>query len=592
MKSGLLRRWAFVTVCAIGLAGAQARAETLAEAVELAYRTNPNIQAQRASLRALDESYVQARAGFGLSAGVQGSRTDYVLKRSDRFSSAFQEFDATTNSANLTVQQSVYTGGRLSARTDAASNDIRAGRQQLRRAEIDLMVRVVQAYVSVRRDEQSQTIARELVNVLESQLSDTGAKFEVRQVTATDQAQVRARLAQARTQLANAEAQLNASRAAYLALVGRNPGSLDPEPQLAALPPTVEAAFDLAEAQNPQLLQAQFTEQASRARVAEAKAQRRPQLSIRGTAARNASAPWFTNPIDETASIAAVVSQPLFTGGALTSQIRQAVEQNNRDRLLIEDARRQMIQNVSQGWEQLTGARNALISQQDEAQADETAFYGVREEEKVGLRSTLEILNAAQELAYAQLAVIRGRANEYVSRVQLLGLIGTLTVDDLSPGAEPYDFTANFDKVKNKGALPWEAGLRAIDRMAGTPIGAPRPAATEPVDRPSSMSSLPAPPPPAAETKPPASLVQIMQSTRTIPADAQSSGANDPNGPVSTNRQAEPTVPVGTTQASPVPPVGAPLTAAPPVTGPPSPTNQPAVPLNGLPQAPPPASVR
>ncbi len=535
MKSGLLRRWALTTVCAFGLTGAAfqaVQAETLAEAVELAYRTNPNIQAQRASLRALDESYVQARSGFGLNAGVQVSRNEFMLKRSGPQGG---EAQATTNSASLSIQQPIYSGGRLSARTNAAEADIEAGRQQLRRFELDLMVRVVAAYVNVRRDERVLQIARDLAKVLEDQLTDTDAKFEVRQVTATDQAQARARLAQARTQLANAEAQLNASRANYVALVGRAPGSLEPEPAIEGLPPTVDAAFDLAEAQNPQLLQSQFTEQASRARVAEVRSQRRPQLSLRATAARNPTSQFATNPIDESITLSAVVSQPLFTGGALTSQIRQTVEQNNRDRLLIEDARRNMIQSVAQGWEQLAGARGALLSQQQEVQADETAFYGVREEEKVGLRSTIEILNAIQELAAAQLSLARGRANEYVSRVQLLAQIGSLSLDDLSPGANSYDPARNFDKVHNKGALPWEAGLRAIDRIAGAPIGGLRPAATEPAGRPTAASALPGAPPPAAEVKPSVTIDEIMASTRQIPVDA--------SAPVSTNRQAETTVP-------------------------------------------------
>jgi outer membrane protein/S-layer protein transport system outer membrane protein len=537
MKSGLLRRWALTTACALGLAGVAetAWAETLAEAVELAYRTNPSLQAQRASLRALDESYVQARSGLGLGAAAQVSRTETMLKREERATGRIAEDQATGNAESLSVQQPVYSGGRVSARTNAASADIESGRQQVRRSEIDLMVRVVSAYVGVRRDEEILRISRDLVQVLQDQLTDTEAKFEVRQVTATDEAQARARLAAARTQLANAEAQLNATRASYSALVGRNPGTLEPEPPVGQLPPTVEAAFDIAEAKSPQLLQAQFGEQASRARVAEARSQRRPQLSLRAAASRNLTQPYDRGLTDESITLSAVVSQPLFTGGAMSSQIRQSIEQNNRDRLLIEDARRTMIQNVSQSWEQLAAARNSLISQQEEAQADETAFYGVREEEKVGLRSTLEILNAVQELAAAQLALARGRASEYVSRVQLLGVMGALSIDDLSPGATAYDPTVNFEKIKNKGAMPWEAGLRAFDRLAGPPIGGLRPAATEPGERPSVAAALPAPPAPAAEVKPPTSIGQIMDSTRTIPADA--------SAPVSTNRQAEPPPP-------------------------------------------------
>ncbi|MEO6339014.1 MAG: TolC family outer membrane protein [Caulobacteraceae bacterium] len=526
-----LSAWTIAMAVGAMVAGS-ARAESLADAIAEAYRSNPNIQAQRASLRALDESYVQARSQMGLSASAQAGDSYEELTRGGvgpPFGSG-GKYKAETSNLSLSLQQPIYTGGRVSARATAAENDIQAGRQNLRRAELDLLLRVVSSYVGVRRDQQVLEITRDTVKVLTQQLEDSRAKFEVRQVTATDVAQSEARLAQAKTQLANSLAQLAITRSQYLALVGRNPDQLEPEPALDNLPPTIEQAFDAAEQLSPQLLAAQFTEAASRSRVAEARAGRLPTIVLRAERSRGSVAPYLTKPYDDTVSVQAVLSQPLFSSGQISSAIRQSLETNNRDRLFIEDARRTVVQNVSQAWEALVAARSSLLSQDVEMRADETAYYGVREEERVGLRSTIEVLNAQSELTQAQLSLVRNRANEYTSRVQLLALVGALNVDTLSPEAEAYDPARNFRRVKNRFAMPWEIPLRAFDRLAAPPIGKQRPADTKDAPRTNMIEDLPPAPPPAAKAAPITSITEIVKRTEG-PFDKVDAAA-----PVTTNR--------------------------------------------------------
>jgi outer membrane protein/S-layer protein transport system outer membrane protein len=542
--SGLrLGRLRLCSTCALAFAtfafsANPSRAESLADAIAEAYRTNPGIQAQRAALRALDETYVQARSQFGLQANAQFNQSYTELNRGGTpapFGSG-GEFKADTSDVGLTLQQPIYTGGRFSARANAAENDIMAGRENLRRAEIDLILRVVNAYVGVRRDQQVLQITRDTVKVLTQQLQDTRDKFAVRQVTATDVAQSEARLAQAKTQLVNAQAQLNVTRSQFVALVGHNPDNLEPEPPFDSLPQTVDQAFDAAEQLNPNLLAAKFTEAASRARVAEAKAGRRPTVVLRAERSRGPTLPYTPKPYEDSVSVSAVVSQPLFTSGQISSSIRQSVEQNNRDRLNIEDMRRNVVQSVSQAWESLAASRSSIISLEAEMRANETAFYGVREEERVGLRSNIEVLNAQQELTQAQLGLVRNRANEYSARVQLLGILGALNVDTLAPEAETYDPSRNFRRVKNRYALPWEFPLRAIDRAAGPPIGGPRKADTKEAARPNALGDMPPPPAPAAEAPPITSITVIMEKTGRRPDAEAEAAAADPGAPVTTNR--------------------------------------------------------
>lgn len=476
---------ATVAAGALSMAG-HALADTLAEAVAKAYATNPNILAQRAALRALDESYVQARAGFGVTASGNIGATHTDLKR-DSFNFLGQpdgrsENRDYTDNGGVTVVQPLYTGGRLTARLKASEAQIKAGREALRRAELDLLAQVTAVYVNVRRDEDILKISDEAVAALQKMLDDAEAKYAVRQVTRTDVEQARARLASARTQALGAKAQLAVSRAQYNAIVGQYPGTLEPEPDILDIPVNIDTAFDAAERNSPLVLQAAYTEAASRARKDEARAARLPQVAGRLDWQRGPLAAYDARLGDyDSKSASIVVTQPLFASGQIQSGIRQATQENERDRQLLDDTRRNMVLQVSQTWEQLVLSRTSLVSLAEEVRSTAIALYGVREEEKFALRSTIEILNAQSEATGAQVGFVRARATEYIGRVQLLAATGTLTPEVLSAGVKAYDPVKNFKRVKWVGALPTEIVGRVLDLLSTPNLSRPKGGDTGPI---------------------------------------------------------------------------------------------------------------
>ena len=480
-----------------------AHAETMADAITAAYQSNPNIQAQRAAMRALDVNYTQARAAYGLQASAAVSETYGYLK----YEYQKDGEEATQQSTQLSVSQALYTNGRYAARLAGVQAQIKAARENLRRIEMDLLVRVTNAYVSVRRDREVLRISEGGEIFLRKQLQDTEDKYSVRQVTLTDVQQAKARLASAGTQVANAQAQLNISVAYYASLIGHLPETLEPEPDIDGLPATLDDAFNQAEQANPTLLAATYTEKSSREGVAEARAQRLFSVSARADY-RNGPYQSYDGrgALRNNALTAGVtLTQPLFSGGQLNSAVRQSVEENNRDKLLIEDARRNMVLGVSQYWDQLVAARKSLVTVEEEMKADTIAFYGVREEERFALRSTIEILNAQAELQSAQIGFMRGRANEYVGRVQLLAQVGTLEVGNLAPGIQSYDPERHFKKVRYKGVLPTDLIIQTFDHVA-LPMESKKPKGgdTTPIRPPS--SELPAAPVSADKVTPPLSI--------------------------------------------------------------------------------------
>jgi outer membrane protein len=460
----------------LGAAAAPAWSETLADAVALAYETNPTLQAQRATQRALDETYVQARSGWRPTLNLQAVAT-YDQTRVPRAASNFLTPPGihSTNSGALalTFTQPLWTGGRVAAAVSAAQADVLQGRENLRRLEGQVLQAVIQAYEDVRRDQEALGIRQEDMGVLQKQLEESRARFDVGEITRTDVAQSEARLAAAQALLQSSQAQLAVSRANYAALVGQNPGDLAPEPSLAyLLPGNVDDAFDVAEKFNPQLRAQLFAEQASRARIAAARAERLPRLDLQ------AQGRFLNGPLDpfeqglytRDVTVSGVVTVPLFNGGLTSSRIRQSIERNNADRITIETQRRSVLQQITQAWNQLIAARANIGSNTEQVRAAEIAAEGTRQELGVGLRTTIDVLNADVELRNAQLSLVVARHDEYVSAATVLLNMGRLEAKDLIPGTPRYDAAANFRRRRvTLGWTPWEEPIAIVDRAVAFP---------------------------------------------------------------------------------------------------------------------------
>ena len=476
-------RWlAAVPLAAISLAGTAASAETLAEAIAMAYASNPTLQAQRAQLRALDESWYQARAGFRPTLSVSGRAT--WTETTIPGTRPLADVESNSGSAVLSLTQPIYSGGRVASAVSAAEADVLSGREGLRRAEAQILGQVIQSYVDVRRDQEALRIRQTNVAVLQRQLNESRARFEVGEITRTDVAQSEARLAAAVALLNSAQATLATSRASYEAVVGQGPGDLAPEPPISFLiPGSIEQAWDLAESGSPTVRAAEYAEQASRARVAGARAEQMPTVALQGQLGYSGLAtPLHTDAFSRSLSGAAVVSVPIFSGGQTLSRIRAATERNNVDRLGVENARRTVRLAITQSWSALQAARSNIEATDKQVRAARIAAEGVLQEQRVGLRTTIDVLNAEQELRAAELAQISARRDEYVAATGVLGQVGRLQASYLVPEAPRYDFTANFNKLRvTWGWVPWETPGSALDGVM--------------VPKPAVIPDRPAPPP-------------------------------------------------------------------------------------------------
>ena len=477
--------------------------DSLATAIDDAYRTNPVLAAARYDARATDEGLVQARATLRPQVGIEVS-TGYELTIPGRTTQAGRpvidqliepQIERKDVTVEGTVTQPLWSGGRGAAAIAAAEGGIRAARAGLRAQEGDLLAQVIGAYVDVRRDAQTLAIRQINLATLRATLDEVVARRIAGESTRTDIAQAQTQLAAAQAALTASEAQLEESRAAFTALVGRPPRRLAIEPELPLAPASADAAFTLAAARNPDLAQAIETEQASRARIAAARAERSPSLALRGTARLAGEAyPYALDEQDQNFTGRLVLTVPLFQGGAVSSRIAEAGARNTADRFRIEATRRQVAREVLTNWNRYVAGRRNVAVQELQVEAAAVFAEGTAAEYRQGLRSTFDVLFAQNGLRDAQIALIATRRDAYVAQTLLLRQIGQLEVGRLMTGTPLYDPADNTRAAMRRGALPWDSAVRALDQLGGIDTHQNLPARPPPATTPVAIAPADAPP--------------------------------------------------------------------------------------------------
>jgi outer membrane protein len=424
------------------------QAETLAEALAEAYRTNPDLVAERARVRAVDEQVPQALSNWRPQVSLSGR---YGFRKLNQETGVGVETDRTQQpqAVGVEISQSLFRGFRTQAEIARAENRIAAARSNLIGAEQGILLEGVVAYVTVLRDTAVLELRTNNVGVIEQQLQATRDRFEVGELTRTDVAQAESRLARAVADRTTAEANLETSRAAYRKAIGRDPVELQ-QPELPPnLPPSEAEAQTLAVENNPEVVFADFNERAARSDVELRRGELLPTLSLDVTVDRKRDIAG--SDIKDTGSaINARLSVPLYQSGKVYSRIREAKQTASQRLSELALSKREAEQKSSDAWENFRAARARITAFESEVLAQEVAFEGVQQEAQVGSRPVLDVLDGEQELLDARVNLVSARRDLVVSGYALLSAIGKLTVQDLNLAVDPYNPSRNFGTIKNK----------------------------------------------------------------------------------------------------------------------------------------------
>ena len=442
---------------------AWAGTRTLQEALTLAYSTNPALLAERANVRAVDENVPAALSGWhpsvSLSASVgtvqgslfaHGCATDPFTQLS-RCGTTSSNGQFGTNSESLLVTQPLYKGGQTVAGTNKAQSQVMGERARLIAQEQTTFGTVVQAYVGVILAQQELALNINNEQVLQRQLQATNDRFRVGEITRTDVAQAESAVAGATADRETAEGNLQTARAQYQQAVGEAPDKLT-EPQPLRLPSkTLEDAKALAGSNNPTVVAALFDDAAAKDNFDLQYSKLMPNLSLQGQLSHTKDTN-LTRTSQQTAQIAVALTVPVFQGGIEYAAIRQARQAELQTRNNIDNARRAAVQQAASAWDTFTAAKASVESTRQQIRADQIALEGVQREAIVGSRTTLDVLNAQQELLNSRTTLVQSLANLVNARMPVMAAAveSRLTARDLGLQVPLYDETAYYNAVKNR----------------------------------------------------------------------------------------------------------------------------------------------
>ncbi|GAN89223.1 secretion system type I outer membrane protein TolC [Gluconobacter frateurii M-2] len=445
-----------------------ADAQTLQEALALAYRSNPTLRGEQANQRAITENSAQARSGWRPTVQINMDAS----YQQGPYTSAFALGSYTSNSAEgyVSAKQTLYSFGHVANQVRAADARSQAEQHQVRLVEAQVFTNVVTAYMNVLRDRNILDVRRADLEMLTRQVQLTTSRYNLggqpsEQVTRTDVEQAETRRRSAEVAVTLAQATLAASVAQFRAVIGADPSELTMPDSLPGLPATLDQALKTALTLNPHLAQMQETKKATSADIDTARSQWGPQIQVQGTFGTiGPASPFRGGQYGEQLTGVVQLVQPLYNGDLYNSQIRQARNIDEQARENIELARRTALQDVATNWHAVENGLQAISAGIAEVKSGETSLKGYQIEYGYGLRSTTDVLYADQNLRSAQVELASSRHDTIVAEATLLAAMGRLQSDDLLPGMPHYDAVAKLQHARTRGWEPLQAPISAIDK--------------------------------------------------------------------------------------------------------------------------------
>ena len=451
---------ASVAALLVQIGASPASADTMENALRRAYQNNPQLNAQRALVRATDENVPQALAGYRpkvsgtLSAGVgyADQLVDGSLGKKD------EHGDQSPHAVGVTATQTLYNGNQTANKVRSAESQVFGAREGLRLMEQSVLLSAATIYMDYLRDAAILEVQRSNTKVLELTLRQTRDRYSAGLVTPTDVAQSEAQLAAAKSQELAAESTLTTTRANFRRIIGNEPSNLKAaSPVDRFLPATVKGAVELALRQNPNVTAAMYGVDVSFLNVKINEGALLPTLTVQASVSK-AWDPSIATINQFAAAATAQVNVPVYQGGMEYSLIRQSKETLEQQRLTLEQVRDQARADLMTAWGQLIAGKAQVAAAQSQVDASELAYLGTTKEAQVGQRTVIDILNAQQTVVNARVALVTAQHDRVVASYAVLNAIGRLSPQVLHLSTPTYDASVHYQQVRDN----W-GGVRTPD---------------------------------------------------------------------------------------------------------------------------------
>ncbi len=444
-----MKKQSFAALLLLMSAALPANADTLKTALAKAYDYNPVLKSARARAQAVDENVAVAKSGYRPVLSIDGGYTDSKI-----YTNASQPVvDGYNRSLTATVSQSVFSGFKTINSVSSAKSYRKASMAELMSTEQNVLLEAAVAYLDVLRDEAIVKLQKNNEKLLKKELDETRERFNVGEVTTTDVSQAEASYASAQSQRISAEGNLEASKAVYEQVIGEAPKNIvDPKEIEKMFPTSLESALEYAKQHSYNLEAAKYNLKAKKYDVRVNKGELLPSVDAYASAGRIKSQNWmeYKNPTNDAVELGVKFSMPIYNAGASRARIRQSkyYQRQAREELLnVQDA---LHADITSFWEYLSANKAKIKSVKAQIKAYQVALNGVREEEALGNRTVLDVLNQYQYLLNSEVEEVTTRHDYYVSGLNLLMAMGRLTAKDWNLNVDLYDANAEYEETAGK----------------------------------------------------------------------------------------------------------------------------------------------
>ena len=409
-------------------------AETFTSALKKAYENNPELNAERESLKISEQDLKISKSSYLPSVTLSGSKseqeTDKLTNR-DGSNASITNVDPSVQS--ITITQTLIDFGR-GAEFKKSKIGIELAKTKLLKKEQDIIYKSIEAYTGLISNREKFKINQSNVNLLERQVETDRIRLERGNITLSDVAQSESSLAGAQAKLIQAENDFLTSKLNYENVIGKlNDAELLDQSSIikVRLPIELNSAIELSKKNNPDLLIAQLEYEQSKKDTTSARSDLAPSATLSFDRSKTDD---FNATYDEKEqdTLKATVTWPFYSGGKNYANLKKSKSLELQKNLLLENMISKNQTDVASAWSNYQSNKSLLNSVRAQVNAAEIANEGIVAEYNSGSdRTTLEVIQSNSLLLNAQISLADSERNYILSQFNLLKSIGLLNSDYL-----------------------------------------------------------------------------------------------------------------------------------------------------------------
>ena len=401
---------------------------TLYDALNLAYKNNIQLNAERENIKVSEEDINISKADYKPSLSLSGSKSIEDTNKLTNQSGG----DATINdvdpfTTSLKLEQTLLDYGRnLTLQKNIIGLDL--AKAKLVKKEQSILYKAIDAYTDLILSRETLDINIKNLDLLNRQVENDKIRRDRGQITNTDLAQSESSLAGAQAQFVKAKSDLLISKLNYENIIGKinDPNQLQKNSTaIASIPKTLDEAINLSKQNNPDLLISKLDLEKAKKDLAISRSDLKPTASL---SLERSYSDDLTTTIDEREkdTLKATVTWPFYSGGKKRSNINKNSNLTTQKRLLLDDVIKTTDTNVARAWSSLQSSQSFLNSVKAQVRASQIANEGVAAEYERGSRNTLDVIQSNALLLSAQISLASSEKNYLMAQYNLLKAVGLL----------------------------------------------------------------------------------------------------------------------------------------------------------------------